>query len=94
MLGLWARAGGVRVHFDSLEHLLAELRRGLDVSRFARLHPAVLEYYMLEHQVWGVTPVLSTPDSDTLHASFSYFVDDSEHARGTARAHAEFTGDE
>jgi len=34
LLGVWARVAGVRVHFDSLEHLRAEVRRGIDVARF------------------------------------------------------------
>lgn len=93
MLGLWARFKGVRVHFDSLEHLLLAARRGLDVERFARAaplggaEPPALDYYMLEHEVWGMAPVLQK-DSDTLHASFPYFVDSSEDERFLADAEA------
>jgi len=87
LLGVWARVAGVRVHFDSLEHLRADVRRGINVSRFVPLSPGAQQYYMLEHNVWGATPVL-LGENGRHSASFSYFVDDSEDQRFLAETQA------
>jgi len=79
LLGLWARVRGVRVHFDSLNHLCAEASRGCPVSDYAHTADTAEDYYMLQQNEWGLTPVRKS--ADKFCAKFSYFVDPSEEAQ-------------
>ena len=80
--GLWARYQGVRVHFNSVHHLHASMRKGLDVALYVRSEDTDDSgaYYILRHESWGLAPVCSagSGDSTQLLARFPYYFDKSQ----------------
>jgi hypothetical protein len=80
--GLWARHQGVRVHFNSVHHLGASLRKGIDVALYVRSQGTEDsgDYYILRHESWGLAPVCfaGSTDSTQLLARFPYYFDKSQ----------------
>ena len=81
-LGVWVRFNGMRMHFDSLHHLMTSMDKGIDVSLFVQNTQIVGEHYMLHHKQWGLASVRyrcsDQKSSSNMVASFSYFYDKSE----------------
>jgi hypothetical protein len=79
--GLWARYQGVRVHFNSVHHLHASMRKGLDVALYVRSEATedAGAYYILRHESWGLAPVCyAGSDSTQLLVRFPYYFDKSQ----------------